>query len=180
MGLESGLQMPFAFVSLTLEELPRLSSGKEMGFCHRCGARVSSASEFCPGCGRPRGLAHVAQGTPSLTSEHIAGAVCYVFLWISGFAYLLFDRRPFVRFHAAQSTLVFGAVSFLDFAIGRMFGFDVFFYADWTDVSVGWLLLLVFHLLVFVLWLGCILKASQGQRFRIPLAAEIAQAFAGD
>ena len=104
----------------------------------------------------------------------------YVFFWVSGLAFLLFDRRPFVRFHAVQSILISGTVALLDYAIGNLFGFDVFFYVNWTEVSVGWLLFAVFHLLALILWLGCILKVSLGQRFRIPLAAEIAQAFAGD
>ncbi len=115
-----------------------------------------------------------------MTGEHVAAAMSYVLFWISGLLFLLFDRRPFVRFHATQSIVVFGGISLFDFALGELFGFDVFFHVDWTDLQVVWIFLAVVHLLVFVLWMGCILKASQGQRFEIPLAAVMAKAFAGE
>jgi uncharacterized membrane protein len=45
--------------------------------------------------------------------ESVAAALSYLFGWLSGLAFLLFDRRPFVRYHAAQSVIVFGTLSFL-------------------------------------------------------------------
>ena len=40
-------------------------------------------------------------------SENVAGLLCYILGWITGLIFLLIDKRPFVRFHAAQSIVVF-------------------------------------------------------------------------
>jgi uncharacterized membrane protein len=45
----------------------------------------------------------------------------YLFGWISGLAFLLFDRRPFVRYHAAQSVMVFGTLSLLVLLLSGFF-----------------------------------------------------------
>jgi uncharacterized membrane protein len=40
-------------------------------------------------------------------SENLAALLSYVFGWITGLIFLLLDKRPYVRFHAAQSIVVF-------------------------------------------------------------------------
>jgi uncharacterized membrane protein len=45
--------------------------------------------------------------TRSRLPENIAALLSYVLGWITGLVFLLFDRRAYVRFHAAQSIVVF-------------------------------------------------------------------------
>ena len=45
--------------------------------------------------------------------ENLAGCLCYALGWLTGIIFLLIDRRPFVRFHAAQSIVVFGALTII-------------------------------------------------------------------
>ena len=42
--------------------------------------------------------------------ENVAGLLCYVGGWVTGLIFFLIDKRPFVRFHAAQSIVVFGGL----------------------------------------------------------------------
>jgi uncharacterized membrane protein len=44
---------------------------------------------------------------------------------------------------------------------------------------IGWLLMLVFALGLFVIWLICIIKAFQGQRFVVPIIGPLAAKQAG-
>ena len=53
------------------------------------------------------------EGTPKCqrylpqTANASAALLSYVLGWITGLVFLLIDKRPYVRFHAAQSVVVF-------------------------------------------------------------------------
>jgi uncharacterized membrane protein len=85
-------------------------------------------------------------------SENLAALLSYVFGWITGLLFLLLDKRPYVRFHAAQSIVVF---------------------------TLGALLLNFLSLLSLVLWVVLMVKAFQGVRFKLPLAGDIAESLTG-
>jgi uncharacterized membrane protein len=106
----------------------------------------------------------------SQLKENQAGALCYVLLWVTGIVFILIDKRPFVRFHAAQSIVVFGALQVASWAVEVMFGSHLI-----GIFSVYRLIALV----EFVLWLVLIIKAFQGERFRVPLAADVAEQLFG-
>ena len=103
-------------------------------------------------------------------TENVAATLAYLFGWVGGLVFLLFDRRPFVRFHAAQSVVVFGTLNLLLLILGG------FFLGTFMPHAAGFLLLL--ERLVELAWLGIaillMLKASSGERFRVPYAAPYA------
>ena len=48
-------------------------------------------------------------------SPNVAGLLCYLAGWITGIVFLLIEQRnKFVRFHAAQSIIVFGALNIIN------------------------------------------------------------------
>ena len=49
--------------------------------------------------------------------ERTERVLAYLFIWISGIFFLLFEKNRNVRWHALQSTLVFGALSLGMFAV---------------------------------------------------------------
>ena len=53
------------------------------------------------------------------------------------------------------------------------FGFSILT-GGWTGFSFGIALFHLLHLLTFVLWLVLMFKAYQGERFRVPIAADLA------
>lgn len=103
-------------------------------------------------------------------SENVAGMLCYLFGWVSGLVFLLVDRRPFVRFHAAQSVAVFAALSILLLALSG-------FFLGALLPHAGGVLLLLRHLIELG-WLCAavvlMLKAASGSWFRVALAAPYA------
>ena len=53
--------------------------------------------------------------------ENVAGLLCYSLGWVTGLIFLLIDKRPFVRFHAAQSLVVFGGLHIVYYILSTIF-----------------------------------------------------------
>jgi uncharacterized membrane protein len=149
-----------------------------MAFCKACGTEVGGAA-FCPKCGASQGAAAVpAPVAPAASSEglaeNVAGLLCYVLGWLTGIIFILIDKRPFVRFHAAQSIVVFGALTVVRIGLGIVMGIGGFVgFGLWALVSM------VLGLVGLVLWILLMVKAYQHELFRVPIAAGIADGFAG-
>ena len=112
-------------------------------------------------------------------SENAAALLSYVLGWLTGLIFLLIDKRPYVRFHAAQSLVLFGGLHILRAALGVALGLGWWYAGGFGHWGGGLFLLSAIGLLSFVLWIVCMIKAYQGVRFRVPLAAEIADGLVG-
>lgn len=94
---------------------------------------------------------------------NIAGMLCYLFTWLGGAVFLAIEKdSKFVRFHAMQSLVTFA-------------GLMVFSYAAHFIPFVGWLLALLVSPLMLVLWVLLMVKAYQGQLYKLPIAGDIAE-----
>ena len=108
-----------------------------------------------------------APAGPAKTSggidENVAGALAYSLGWITGLAFLLTEpANRFVRFHALQSVLVFGALS-------------VAWFVALSIPLLGWIVaIVVIPVISVVLWLLLMAKAYQGERYKVPYAGDIA------
>jgi uncharacterized membrane protein len=102
--------------------------------------------------------------------ENIAGMLCYPLGWVGGLILLVIDKRPFVRYHAAQSVMVFASLSLLLLVLGG------FFLASF--VPGGATLWSILRRVVELTWLAAaivlMLKAYSGERYRVPFAATYA------
>jgi uncharacterized membrane protein len=157
-----------------------------MPYCGKCGATISEGSTFCPQCGQPAGPSGgagqpaSAGNTGSGLAENVAGPLCYVFGWITGLVFLLIDKRPFVRFHAAQSIVVFGGLHIVRIGLGIVLGVGWMGGGwIWTGFTIGAALISLIGLLSLVLWILLMVKAFQGERFRVPIAADFADTLVG-
>jgi len=112
--------------------------------------------------------------------ENVAGALSYLFGPVTGVLfYLLEDDNEFVRFHAAQSTIIFGGL----FVLGIVLTFATTFLA--FIPIIGWLIALVLglaSLLIapfgFVAWVFLMYKAYSGEEYEVPFAGEYARNYA--
>ena len=152
-----------------------------MPHCTKCGAAVADNAAFCPACGATQGAA--AATSPAVSSqtgmsENVAGLLCYLLGWITGLIFYLIDKRPFVRFHAAQSIVVFGGLNILSYVLGMFLGVSVLAHG-WTGIGAGFVLIHLLHLLTFILWIFLMVKAYQGEKFRVPFAADLADQIFG-
>jgi len=142
-----------------------------VAFCKSCGQDIGTAN-FCTKCGASQSAAAVPVAAPIAASseglaENVAGLLCYVLGWVTGLIFLLIDKRPWVKFHAAQSIAVFGGLTII--RIGLLF----------MSHFLGWAIFALIGLVSFVLWIFLMIKAYQHETVRIPIAADIADSLAG-
>jgi uncharacterized membrane protein len=152
-----------------------------MPHCTKCGAAIADSAGFCPSCGATQGAAASSPSgasTQSGLAENVAGLLCYVLGWITGLIFYLTDKRPYVRFHAAQSIVVFGALTIIRIIVGMMFVTGGLAGIT-TGLSLGILLFWLISLVGLILWILLMVKAYQGERYRVPIAADLADKMFG-
>jgi uncharacterized membrane protein len=107
-------------------------------------------------------------------TDNVAGALAYVTI-IPAIVFLVlepFNKKRFVRFHAFQC--IFFAIAWTVLWIILAFIGHIPF--------LGWATVLVWPLVSlagFVIWLILVLKAYQGQMFKLPVIGDIAEQQAG-
>jgi uncharacterized membrane protein len=150
-----------------------------MPHCTKCGTIVADNVGFCPSCGAPQGAGVAPAMTPAAStqsglSENVAGLLCYLLGWITGLIFFLTDKRPFVRFHAAQSIVVFGGLMVIRIVLSMLF-----ISGGLAGFSAGAGILWLVSIVGLVLWILLMVKAYQGEKYRIPLAADLADQIFG-
>jgi uncharacterized membrane protein len=114
----------------------------------------------------------VSTGLP----RRVAAALAYAGWWVTGAIFLFIEQRDsYVRFHAAQSCIAFGAIALVVAALtgvaatSLMFMPRVFGFWAWM-AGLSWLAGLG-------LWVVSMWNAATERRWRIPMVAEIADRF---
>lgn len=154
-----------------------------MAFCSKCGAQVADQAAFCSQCGAPQKATAATpvppgQAAQSGLAENTAATLSYALGWLTGIIFLLIDKRPFVRFHAAQSIVVFAGLHIIHHVIALIIGVR-FLSGGWLALAPSVIVLHVVTVATFILWILLMIKAHQGERFKIPIAWEIAEGIVG-
>jgi uncharacterized membrane protein len=142
--------------------------------CPNCAASMPDTAAFCPGCGRTMRPAQRAHGMVGVLPETLAGALAYFIL--PAILFLLvepYKNNRFVRFHSFQCIAMCLAAVVIG-AILRIAGFALFFIPVLGHLLV-WLLSMVVSLAFFMIWIVLIVKALQGEMFKLPLVGDFAE-----
>jgi uncharacterized membrane protein len=100
--------------------------------------------------------------------SNIGGLLSYVLGWITGLIFFLMeDKDEFVRFHAMQSMIVFGAITVASIILGILFMIPF----------LGPILGAFFWIATVVLWIILMVKAYQGERYKLPIAGNLAEKY---
>jgi uncharacterized membrane protein len=119
----------------------------------------------------------LSEPTSTGVDPRLSSVLCYAGWWVTGLVFLFAERRHSgVRFHAAQSIVVFGAVSMALMLFGGASAVTFFlaiptFQFVQTIANVLWLA-------AVVLWLYLLLTAWRGETWRVPLAGDLAKKIA--
>jgi len=143
-----------------------------VAFCPTCGSQMADGAtcQKCAGGAVQNASAPAASGL----ADNVAGALAYVTI-IPAIIFLVlepFNKKRFIRFHSFQC---------------------IFFAVAWTALWIilgiighipflGWATIIVWPLISlagFVIWLILVLKAYQGQMFKLPVIGDIAEQQAG-
>src|SRR4030042_5853747 len=111
-------------------------------FCPKCGTENAEGSKFCQTCGSVV-TPEPAKSTDTSTGleANVAGLLCYAVGWITGLVMILLEKKNgFVRFHAMQSIITFGAIRFLFIVLGILDGLDIVGRLFWALSMVAWIL----------------------------------------
>jgi uncharacterized membrane protein len=95
---------------------------------------------------------------------NVAAALSYALGFVTGIVFLFTEQdNKFVRFHALQSTIVFGALSLASLVL--------------QSIPILGMVLTVAILLPLsaVLWLLLMYKAWQGEKFKVWIAGDLAE-----
>src|SRR5215813_4564161 len=116
--------------------------------------------------------------------ENIAALLSYIFGWVSGLIFFLIEKDSrLVRFHAMQSLLFNILVGVVAFALWIVL-FIVFLIVGQISGTLATLLSLVslliwgvFLIAILAAFVLCLIKAFQGQYFKLPVIGNFAEKF---
>ncbi len=134
--------------------------------CQRCGAALNIGASSCPSCGAPV--------TSATQPNNIISALCYLGFAITGIIFLLvepYNRDEDVRFHARQSIALTVAWVAFSIVMGVLIGV--------LPGPLSHLFLLtrtLGYIALAALWLFLIYQGYIGNRFRVPVLADWADA----
>jgi uncharacterized membrane protein len=96
-------------------------------------------------------------------NQNVAGLLCYLVGWITGLIFFLIEKdNKFVRFHAMQSIITFGGLTMLFMVLGFI-------------PVLGWVLFPILGIVQLVLWILLMVKAYQGELFKLPVIGDLAE-----
>jgi uncharacterized membrane protein len=139
-----------------------------MAFCSGCGTQIPDGTTICSTCSS-RASAAPQSGSGGLT-DNVAGMLAYVTI-VPAIIFLVvapYNRNKFVRFHSFQCIFLSVAWIALWIALGFVGMIPV----------LGWATILIWPLLGIgglILWIILLLKANQGQMFKLPVIGDLAE-----
>jgi uncharacterized membrane protein len=147
--------------------------------CPDCEAKMPEIAAFCPGCGRDMRAPEIsperAQGRVGFLPENLAGAIAY-FTFIPAVIFLV--RKPystdrFVRFHSVQCLLLWaaGLLTALALKVADLLLFLIPMVGPLFVVVVS----VVVGLAAVAIWLVLVVKAAQGEMFKLPVLGNFAE-----
>ena len=143
-----------------------------MAFCNMCGAQIADGTTTCAACsGRAAAPPAPAQAVAgSGLADNVAGMLAYITI-IPAIVFLVmepYNKSRFIRFHSFQS---------------------IFFCIAWTVLWIvlttvahipflEWLTILMWPLVGLaglIIWIILLLKANQGQMYKLPFVGDLAE-----
>jgi uncharacterized membrane protein len=141
-----------------------------MAFCNMCGAQIADGTTTCAACSGRAAAPQAASAQGQGMADNVAGMLAYVTI-VPPIVFLVtapYNKNRFIRFHSFQC---------------------LFFCLAWTVLWIalsivahipflGWLTILIWPLVGLaglVLWIILLMKANQGQMYKLPVIGDMAE-----
>ncbi len=149
-----------------------------MAFCNMCGAQIADGTTTCAACASrvsaaPAGAA--AAAPVSGMADNVAGLLAYITI-IPAIIFLVmepYNKNRFVRFHAWQN--IFLHVAWIVAWIALMILSAVLAFIPILGHLVAFLLWMALVLGGVILWVILLIKANQGQMYKLPFIGDLAE-----
>jgi uncharacterized membrane protein len=135
---------------------------------------MPDTAAYCPACGHDIHPVERASGMVGFLPETLAGALAYFVL--PAIIFLLvnpYKKNRFIRFHSFQSLGVCLAAVVV-VAVLRVVGVALFFIPVLGHLLV-WLVSMLVVLAFFMVCIVLVVKALQGEMFKLPLVGDFAE-----
>jgi uncharacterized membrane protein len=116
--------------------------------------------------------------------ENVAALLSYVFGWVSGLIFFLIEKDSrLVRFHAMQSLLfnvlvaVVGIVLWVVMFVLLLIGTQISGIVSTLITLIATLVWIALVIGILIAWIMCLIKAFQGQYFKLPVIGQFAEKF---
>jgi len=95
--------------------------------------------------------------------ENLAALLSYLLGFITGIIFFVVEKdSEFVKFHAMQSLITFGGLFVLNIVLGMI-------------PIIGWAIGILINLASIVVWIVCMIKAYQGEKYKLPVIGDLAE-----
>ncbi len=141
-----------------------------MAFCNMCGTQIADGSATCAACAGRVSTVPATTASTGAASDNMIGMLAY-FTFIPALIFILiepYNRNRFIRFHAFQS-LFFNLAWFV-----LWFGLRIIVHIPFF----GWITVFLWPLVWlagFIVWLILVIKANQGQMYKMPVIGDMAE-----
>lgn len=118
-------------------------------------------------------IASLSGPTSTGVDPRLSALLCYTAWWVSGLVFLIIEQQNrAVRFHAAQSLVLFGGLSVViamlsAFSIGMLVISTNAFQAARVVVYLVWMV-------AVAIWLLLMYRTFKGETWRVPFAGDLA------
>ena len=94
---------------------------------------------------------------------NLAALLSYLLGFITGIIFYVIEKdNKFVRFHAMQSIITFGALFVLNMVLAFI-------------PVIGWILMPIISIAALILWIVLMVKAYQGENYKLPIIGDLAE-----
>lgn len=116
--------------------------------------------------------------TSTGVEPRLAAVLSYTAWWLSGLVFLIIEpQHRGVRFHAAQSLVLFGGLSVV---IGLLSMLSVGMLVVSTSAfQISRILVSAVWIVAVVIWLVLMFRALKGETWRVPFVADVAEKIVG-
>ena len=146
-----------------------------MAFCNMCGAQIADGTTTCAACAARVPAAPVAAAPAGGMADNVAGLLAYITI-IPAIIFLVmepYNKSRFVRFHAWQNIFLHVA------AIGLWIILMILTVAASVVPIIGHLIVMLLGFVVWVglvvVWIILLIKANQGQMYKLPIIGDLAE-----
>jgi uncharacterized membrane protein len=121
---------------------------------------------------------HPSDSGQPLNLGSIAAILSYAGGWFTGLIFFLFaGQNRYVRFHALQSLIFFGAINVLDIALFNLGIFERMHlpYITHSITAIAFFSFFLLNIMAFFGWLIAMIQAARGRYYKLPFVGDFVE-----
>jgi len=146
-----------------------------MAFCNMCGAQIADGTTTCAACSSRAPVVPVVSAGTQGMANNVAGMLAYITI-IPAIIFLVvepYNKNRFIRFHSWQN--IFMHIAAVALWIALFIVSAVLAVIPILGHLVAFLLWMVLSVGFLIVWILMLIKANQGQMYKLPVIGDMAE-----